>query len=158
VLVHVWEARIGHLRLILLDTDVAENSEADRGITRQLYGGGRETRLEQEIVLGIAGVRALRCLGMRPTAWHINEGHAAFLVLERCREYVSQGHAMAHGTGNSRAGTVFTTPHAGPGRTRYFRQRHVRELLRRLCPRARHRDDRSAWPSAACRIRTAAST
>jgi len=109
VLVHVWEARIGHLRLILLDTDVPENSEADRGITRQLYGGGRETRLEQEIVLGIGGVRALRSLGLRPTAWHINEGHAAFLVLERCREYVSQGHAMATALEIVAAGTVFTT-------------------------------------------------
>jgi starch phosphorylase len=107
--VHVWEARIGHIRLYLLDTDVPENSEADRRITRQLYGGGREMRLEQEIVLGIGGTRVLRRLGLKPTAWHINEGHAAFLVLERCREYVQQGHTLASALEIVAAGTVFTT-------------------------------------------------
>jgi starch phosphorylase len=109
VAMHVWEARVGHIRLYLLDTDVAENSEADRRITRQLYGGGREMRLEQEIVLGIGGTRALRRLGLKPTAWHINEGHAAFLVLERCREYVEQGHTLASALEIVAAGTVFTT-------------------------------------------------
>ena len=109
VAVHVWEARVGHIRLYLLDTDVAENSEADRRITRQLYGGGREMRLEQEIVLGIGGTRALRRLGLKPTAWHINEGHAAFLVLERCREYVQQGHTLASALEIVASGTVFTT-------------------------------------------------
>jgi starch phosphorylase len=81
VKLHVWEARIGHISLYLLDTDLPDNSETDRRITRQLYGGGRDTRLEQEMVLGIGGVRVLRALGLSPTAWHINEGHAAFMVL-----------------------------------------------------------------------------
>jgi len=107
--VHVWEARVGHIRLFLLDTDVPRNSEADRRITRQLYGGGREMRLEQEIVLGIGGTRALRRMGLKPTAWHINEGHAAFLVLERCREYVQRGHSLATAMEIVAAGTVFTT-------------------------------------------------
>jgi starch phosphorylase len=105
----VWEARIGHIRLFLLDTDLPQNSEADRRITRQLYGGGREMRMEQEIVLGIGGVRALRRMGMRPSAWHINEGHAAFLVLERCREYVERGHEFATALEIVASGTVFTT-------------------------------------------------
>lgn len=109
VIVHVWEARVGHIRLILLDTDLAENSEADQRITRQLYGGAREMRIEQEIVLGIGGTRALRSLGLHPSAWHINEGHSAFLVLERCREYVQQGLTFAEAIEIVAAGTVFTT-------------------------------------------------
>ncbi len=109
VAVHVWEARVGHIRLFLLDTDLPENTEADRRITRQLYGGGREMRIEQEIVLGIGGTRALRRMGLRPTAWHINEGHAAFLVLERCREYVQEGLTLAEALEIVAAGTVFTT-------------------------------------------------
>lgn len=109
VAVHVWEAHVGHIRLFLLDTDMAENSEADRSITRQLYGGAREMRIEQEIVLGIGGTRALRCMGMRPSAWHINEGHSAFLVLERCREYVHEGLSFAEAIEIVAAGTVFTT-------------------------------------------------
>ncbi len=109
VAAHVWEAKIGHIRLYLLDTDLPENRDADRSITRQLYGGGRETRIEQEIVLGIGGVRALRRMGLKPTAWHINEGHAAFMVLERCREHVEQGHELATALEIVAAGTVFTT-------------------------------------------------
>ena len=77
--------------LYLLDTDVAENSAADRAITYRLYGGDRRTRIEQEIVLGIGGVRALTALRLAPTVWHMNEGHAAFLVLERVRMLVSAG-------------------------------------------------------------------
>jgi len=109
VAVHVWEARVGHIRLFLLDTDLPLNSEADQSITRQLYGGGREMRIEQEIVLGIGGTRALRRLGLEPSAWHINEGHAAFLVLERCREHVQQGLTFAEALELVAGGTVFTT-------------------------------------------------
>ncbi len=109
VAVHVWEARVGRIRLFLLDTDLPHNSEADQRITRQLYGGGREMRIEQEIVLGIGGVRALRRLGLQPSAWHINEGHSAFLVFERCREYVQDGFSFAEALELVAAGTVFTT-------------------------------------------------
>jgi starch phosphorylase len=84
----VWEARAGHIRLILLDTDVPENSPQERAITSKLYGGDSSERIQQEIVLGIGGVRALRAMGLSPTVWHINEGHAAFQILERCREHV----------------------------------------------------------------------
>ncbi len=89
----VWQARVGHVTLYLLDTDLPENSERDRDITHRLYGGDRTTRLEQEIVLGVGGVRALAALGLQPTVWHINEGHAAFLVLERVRALMRAGTA-----------------------------------------------------------------
>ncbi|HID49745.1 MAG TPA: alpha-glucan family phosphorylase, partial [Chromatiales bacterium] len=82
----IWKAKAGHITLYLLDSDLEENGEEDRLITRQLYGGDINTRIQQEIVLGIGGVRALRALGLQPTVWHINEGHAAFQILERCRE------------------------------------------------------------------------
>lgn len=82
----VWTVKAGHIRLYLLDSDLDENAPQDRLITAQLYAGDRHLRLEQEMVLGIGGVRALRALGLQPTVWHINEGHAAFLILERCRE------------------------------------------------------------------------
>ncbi|HHO69407.1 MAG TPA: glycosyltransferase family 1 protein [Gammaproteobacteria bacterium] len=106
----VWEARAGHIRLYLLDSDLEENQEADRAITHQLYGGDTNTRIQQEIVLGIGGVRALRALGLQPTVWHINEGHAAFQVLERCREQV-QGHKLSFAEALElvAAATVFTT-------------------------------------------------
>jgi len=82
----VWSVRIGHIRMLLLDADIAANSDEDRAITYQLYGGGNENRIRQEICLGIGGVRALRAMSVHPTAWHLNEGHAAFVSLERMRE------------------------------------------------------------------------
>ncbi|HSQ04249.1 MAG TPA: alpha-glucan family phosphorylase, partial [Burkholderiales bacterium] len=83
--VKVWQARVGHVTLYLLDTDLDQNGVQDRDIAHRLYGGDRTTRIEQEIVLGMGGVRALQALGLQPTVWHINEGHAAFLILERIR-------------------------------------------------------------------------
>lgn len=109
-LLRIWQARVGHIDLYLLDSDLPENQEADRAITYQLYGGDIHTRIQQEIVLGIGGVRALRCLGIHPSAWHINEGHAAFQVLERCRELVrEQGFNFASALEQVAAGTCFTT-------------------------------------------------
>jgi starch phosphorylase len=105
----VWEATAGHIKLYLLDSDLPVNSSVDRSITYQLYGGDINTRMQQEIVLGIGGVRALRALGLKPTVWHINEGHAAFLVLERCRELVAQGMDFDTAIEVVAAGTVFTT-------------------------------------------------
>ena len=108
--VRVWIARAGHIRLVLLDTDLPDNADGFRGITHQLYGGGLETRIRQEIVLGIGGVRALRLLGVHPTVWHANEGHAAFIVLERMRELVME-HGLAPEAALEvvRASTVFTS-------------------------------------------------
>lgn len=105
----VWQAKAGHITLYMLDSDLEANTEEDRRITHRLYGGDKNTRMEQEIVLGIGGVRALRALGYYPTAWHINEGHAAFQILERCRERVSGGMDFASALELVAASTVFTT-------------------------------------------------
>ncbi|MEN8108202.1 MAG: alpha-glucan family phosphorylase [Pseudomonadota bacterium] len=109
VWLHVWKARAGHITLYLLDSDLEENQEHDRVITYQLYGGDKTTRIQQEMVLGIGGVRALRALDITPTVWHINEGHSAFQILERCRECVARGHDFATAIELVAAGTVFTT-------------------------------------------------
>jgi starch phosphorylase len=105
----VWEARVGHVRLFLLDTGLAENSERDRAITYRLYGGDRTTRLEQELVLGVGGVKALAAMGLKPTVWHINEGHAAFMILERLRGLVADGQGFDTAMDAIAAGTIFTT-------------------------------------------------
>ncbi len=105
----VWKAKAGHITLYLLDSDLPENSEPDRHITYQLYGGDAHTRIQQEIVLGIGGVRAVRAIGLSPTVWHINEGHAAFLVLERVREFVEAGMSFDAALEAAAANTVFTT-------------------------------------------------
>ncbi len=105
----VWQARVGHIRLYLLDSDLASNAPVDRLVTAQLYGGDLQTRLQQEIVLGIGGVRALRALGLAPSVWHINEGHAAFLILERCLERVRGGIDFESALELVAAGTAFTT-------------------------------------------------
>ncbi|WP_297387193.1 alpha-glucan family phosphorylase [Acidiferrobacter sp.] len=109
VALKVWRVAAGRICLYLLDSDVADNTTADRGITCQLYGGDRETRLRQEIVLGIGGVRALRALGLAPTVWHINEGHPAFQIVERTRELTTQGLDFDSALEIVAAGTVFTT-------------------------------------------------
>jgi starch phosphorylase len=109
VAIKVWQAHVGHVTLYLLDTDLDANSAADRGITHRLYGGDRTMRIEQEIVLGIGGVRALAVLGVQPTVFHINEGHAAFLVLERARALVAQGLTFDAALEAVAGNTVFTT-------------------------------------------------
>ncbi|MGB5718943.1 MAG: alpha-glucan family phosphorylase, partial [Gammaproteobacteria bacterium] len=109
VYLHVWCAKAGHIRVYLLDSDLEKNQEHDRIITHQLYGGDRNIRIQQEIVLGIGGVRALRALGIKPTVWHINEGHSAFQILERCREGTLKGFDFACALEVIAAGTVFTT-------------------------------------------------
>jgi len=86
----IWEVKVGRSSLYLLDTNIEENSQDIRNITSALYGGDKETRMQQEILLGIGGIRALRALGINPAATHMNEGHAAFLGLERVREIMNE--------------------------------------------------------------------
>ena len=86
VALRVWRACVGRVPLYLLDTDFEPNEPADRELTRRLYGGDRDLRLRQEILLGIGGLRVVRALGLQPSIFHLNEGHAAFLTLERIRE------------------------------------------------------------------------
>jgi starch phosphorylase len=109
VAIKIWRVQVGRVLVLLLDTGIPENDAKDQDITRALYGGDEETRLQQEIVLGIAGVRALRAAGMEPSVWHVNEGHAAFQVLERAREHVAQGLSFAAAIEAVAAQTVFTT-------------------------------------------------
>ena len=106
----VWRAEIGRVQLYLLDTNVPENTEVDRLVTGHLYGGDRETRLVQEIMLGIGGVRLLQQLKIEPAVFHLNEGHSAFLTLELAREIIeSDGVTFAEAMKRVRERCVFTT-------------------------------------------------
>jgi len=109
VLAAVWRVRAGRVTLYLLDTDLPENAPRDRELSARLYGGDRETRLQQEIVLGIGGVRALRALGLTPALYHLNEGHAGFVVLQRVRDLCEQGQTFDAALADVRRTTVFTT-------------------------------------------------
>jgi starch phosphorylase len=106
--VAVWVAQVGRVPVLLLDTDLPENAEFDRPITNILYVRGREMRLHQELVLGIGGVRAIRALGLAPAVWHLNEGHSAFLLAERAREFVATGTSLDVAWTRVRRDSVFT--------------------------------------------------
>ena len=110
VTAQVWRVQVGRATLYLLDTNIPANRLEDRDITHQLYGGGLEMRIEQEIVLGIGGYRALEALDLQPTVYHVNEGHAAFLALERIRCLMeTRGLSFAEAREAASAGVVFTT-------------------------------------------------
>jgi len=105
----VWQVRVGRTTLYLLDANIDSNAPQDRQLSARLYIADRELRIEQEIILGIGGVRVLRALGIRPSIWHANEGHTAFMMLERVREEVERGVNYDEATRRVRANTVFTT-------------------------------------------------
>ena len=128
VQVDVWVVQVGRVPVLLLDTDTPANDPADRPITHILYVRGREMRLHQELVLGIGGVRALRALGIAPSAWHLNEGHSAFLIAERAREFVARGTALDEALGTVTRNGVFTihTPISAGN------ERFESELVRRV--------------------------
>ncbi|MGH7897905.1 MAG: alpha-glucan family phosphorylase, partial [Candidatus Binatia bacterium] len=107
--VAAFEVLLGRTRLLLLDTDLELNDPWDREISSRLYGGDQRTRIAQEILLGVGGVRLLRALGIGPSVWHANEGHVAFMMLERLREQLAAGVAFEEATESVRAATVFTT-------------------------------------------------
>ncbi len=109
VLAAVWRVQLGRVGLYLLDTDLEENAPWDRELSARLYGGDRETRVQQEIVLGIGGVRALKALGYTPDVFHLNEGHAAFVVLQRIRDLIDHGSSFDAALAEIRSTTVFTT-------------------------------------------------
>jgi len=110
IFVKVWKVEVGRVNLYLLDTDLKQNDPEDRELTSTLYGGDIEMRIKQEILIGIGGIRAIRKLGYNPSVWHMNEGHAAFLGLERIRELVQQeGLNFNQAIEVVRAGNVFTT-------------------------------------------------
>ena len=133
--IRIWQARIGHITLYLLDTDLESNNAHDRNITHRLYGGDKVTRIEQEIVLGIGGVLALQELGIRPTVWHINEGHAAFLALERIRQKIAlEGLDFATALEYVSANTVFTTHTPVPAGHDHFNEGMVQAYFEHYYP------------------------
>jgi glycogen phosphorylase len=109
VRMRIWEVRVGRVPLYLLDTNLEENTPADRSLLARLYTSDPELRISQEILLGIGGVRVLRSLGYDPVVWHMNEGHAAFLVLERLREMIVAGLPFDEAVQKVRVSNVFTT-------------------------------------------------
>lgn len=109
VYLQVWKIQVGRVPLYLLDTNVEENSENDRKITRALYGGDKETRIQQEIILGIGGIRVLHQLNMKPLVCHMNEGHSAFLALERIRILIQQGLSFDQAKDIGFFSNIFTT-------------------------------------------------
>jgi starch phosphorylase len=124
----IWRVQIGRVPLYLLDTNVKENSPRAREITGTLYGGDREMRIRQEIMLGIGGVRALKALGISPTVYHMNEGHSAFLALERIRAHRAEhGLSLAEAREQVFASNVFTTHTPVPAGNEQF----TTELMRK---------------------------
>jgi starch phosphorylase len=109
VYLKIWEVKVGRVSVFLLDTTVDQNSEEDKNIIQTLYGGTRDTRIQQEIILGIGGMRAIRKMGFQPSVFHMNEGHSAFLGLERISELMNKGMNYKTALEYVRSTTVFTT-------------------------------------------------
>ena len=107
--VRIWMIQVGRVPLFLLDSSIPNNQPSDRTLTSRLYSSDLEVRISQEMLLGIGGVRALRRLGYQPSLWHMNEGHSAFLTLERVREIVQEGNSFDEAASLVRTSNVFTT-------------------------------------------------
>ncbi|MGH2385356.1 MAG: alpha-glucan family phosphorylase [Candidatus Limnocylindria bacterium] len=135
----VWVAQVGRVPILLLDTDIPINDPADRPITHILYVRGREMRLCQELILGVGGVRALRELGITPAVWHLNEGHSAFLLVERAGELVAADPGLAAGEALRRVGrdAVFTIHTPVPAGNEVFGRELVTHALDRWFGAAR---------------------
>ncbi len=138
VAIKIWEMKVGGVRLILLDTNIAENAQSEyRNITDQLYGGDLHMRMRQEIVLGIGGLRALAALGIEPTTYHMNEGHSAFLAIERIRLLMkNHGLSFQEALEASRRNNVFTTHTSVPAGFDLFDSALVYEYFNRYCENA----------------------
>jgi starch phosphorylase len=132
VWLRAWQVQVGRVKLYLLDSNDAANVPARRGITSELYGGGPELRLTQELLLGIGGWRLLVALGIQPEVCHLNDGHAAFAVLERARSFMqdtSQPFEVALAA--TRAGNLFTTHTAVAAGFDRFAPDLIEQYLRR---------------------------
>jgi phosphorylase/glycogen(starch) synthase len=126
----IWKVQVGRISLYLLDTDYEANQEADKSITHNLYGGDNEHRLKQEILLGIGGIRALRSIGLEPDLYHCNEGHAAFISLERLREYIQNGNmTFPEAVEVVRGSSLFTTHTPVPAGHDSFEERLLRAYV-----------------------------
>lgn len=129
----IWKIPVGRISLFLLDTDVDGNSDEDRLITGHLYGGDEDTRIRQEMILGVGGLRALHALGLDPDVCHLNEGHSAFLAVEQMRLARAAGAPdVAAALAEVREGNVFTTHTPVAAGNDTFAPDHVREYLRAL--------------------------
>jgi starch phosphorylase len=144
VAIRVWTMHVGRIKMLFLDTNTPENSRPeDRGITSQLYGGDSDTRIRQEIVLGIGGMRALEALGHKPTVFHMNEGHSAFLAIERIRLFIErQGLTFEEALEATRVNNVFTTHTPVPAGIDLFDPGLVYHYLGQYCRDAKIDFDR----------------
>lgn len=130
VFAKVWKLEVGRISLFLLDTDIDENSQEDRSLTYQLYGGNNEHRLKQELLLGIGGVKALQGMGIQPDIFHCNEGHAAFLGLERLKNYIREEHLnFQEAVEVVRASSLFTTHTPVPAGHDHFHESMLRSYI-----------------------------
>ena len=130
VFAKAWRVNVGRVGLYLLDTDIEENSPEDRGITGRLYGGDSEMRIKQEMFLGVGGIRLLEAIGLKPTVYHCNEGHAAFSGLERLRVYINK-HNLDFDVALElvRASTLFTTHTPVPAGHDAFEEHLIRTYM-----------------------------
>ena len=130
VFAKAWRVNVGRVGLYLLDTDIEENSQEDRGITSRLYGGDNEMRIKQEMFLGVGGIRLLEAIGLKPTVYHCNEGHAAFSGLERLRVYINK-HNLDFDVALElvRASTLFTTHTPVPAGHDAFEEHLIRTYM-----------------------------
>ena len=127
VRIRAWRLDVGRVPIYLLDTDLPENHADDRPLLSKLYAGGPALRLRQEWLLGVGGVRVLRALDVQPSAWHANEGHAAFMLVERVREFVAAGVPYDNAVSRVRASSTFTTHTPVPAGHDMFEQDQVAE-------------------------------
>jgi len=136
VFAQIWRAQVGRVPLLLLDTDLPENNPEDRSITDELYGGDLRHRIRQEILLGVGGVRAIQVMGYKPTVYHLNEGHSAFLAIERVRQGMEREKlTLAEAIESVRGGSVFTTHTSVPAGHDVFPAELMREHFGPLCSR-----------------------
>ncbi|HRK36665.1 MAG TPA: alpha-glucan family phosphorylase, partial [Candidatus Hydrogenedentes bacterium] len=134
VKVRIWRCDVGRISLYLLDTDFDANDPDDREITGQLYGGDRDTRIRQEIVLGMGGVRALHAMNIHPTVYHMNEGHAAFMALERIRDLIrGEGLTFTHAIESVKTASVFTTHTPVSAGNDMFAPEMIQHYFRKYC-------------------------
>ncbi len=126
----IWQIKVGRVRLYLLDTNLPENTPESREITGQLYGGDKEMRIRQEILLGAGGIMALRAMGLTPVVRHINEGHSGFLIVEMLAHYIETGLSFAEAREMVTAGNVFTTHTPVPAGNEEFSHDLVLRYLR----------------------------
>ncbi len=127
--VGAWYMMVGSVPVYLLDTNLEANDPGDRSLSLKLYGGGPEVRVRQEWVLGVGGVRLLRKLGVEPGAWHANEGHAAFMLVERVREHLASGQTLEESVAQVRTSSAFTTHTPVPAGHDVFNRQQVAQCV-----------------------------